>query len=777
MDLGRLQASLLGITNDISLAAAQLNFDFTLVKCEAPKEYHQLGNVLSKQRKAEAESGSAHITARRLGALFEGLCPHTPNLLKAYGTRVSETAQHADRAHERDTGIFSAQSGVDGTTIWAAATSSLTALKVQLLACLLARAWPAAEATSVWVEMIKERREDIKAQFETEGALPYSTMVAAAQADISRSQLAEWDASVRAWLRTADRINDKNQTQLMELISKLNIAIDLNMAVYTSVVAVWTSALRSMEQIVSGMPQAMDTTSSGSTLLALTSWNIYPNLLVINQPSASRRFNDPLVAPGGVLTVGLPSPGETEPQGIFWSLSLAHLNYYGGPVTAEAQLNLRSTKMTFAQFCEAATGCFLGYWGVPRSRFPLIAEFLTLARDEICRAPDDAKESKDPLIQNQQMARSAFLGNKHHWLKILARALGEYADQEPSPDADVTKKLLSFGVKRSSEFLPTTVTDSFLGLSEPRNVLRCLKGPLEQVKFLQHIAATSGISKPRGLVIRVFDRPRHMRAVQCAVATAFPVSTKVSGDGHIYWVPRGFWGRGRFQEGLVKCLEEDDARRIKESARFLKNPLDDCFEFGGQVDPFSLRKKYRFIYGEPTVAGLFLADSLPRPSLRAPTVEDLLLGMKDGLVSPTLLIHYLDGMDQHSPATIALNSISYASRVYSSVPDAAVSPRVLARPIFWTKWASDALGFNLDLTRQIMLGTSQEDPFELPSELQVSLACVAYMESGIDISPADLKRVFAFAFEDSIYVSMKVCTFARMLGQLLLLLFFCPSAD
>ncbi len=210
--------------------------------------------MLSKQRKADAESGSTHITARRLGALFEGVCAPTPNLLKAYGSRVSETAQHSKTAHGPETGIFSAQSGVDGTSIWAAATSSATALKVQLLACLLARAWPADEATSVWVEMVKERREEIKAQFETEGALPYSTMAAATQTDISRTQLAEWDASVRAWLRTADRINDKNQAQLMQLIDKLNITIDLDMAVYTSVMAVWKSALRSMEQIVSGMP-------------------------------------------------------------------------------------------------------------------------------------------------------------------------------------------------------------------------------------------------------------------------------------------------------------------------------------------------------------------------------------------------------------------------------------------------------------------------------------------------------------------------------------------
>ena len=54
------------------------------------------------------------------------------------------------------------------------------------------------------------------------------------------------------------------------------------------------------------------------------------------------------------------------------------------------------------------------------------------------------------------------------------------------------------------------------------------------------------------------------------------------------------------------------------------------------------------------------------------------------------------------------------------------------------------------------------------SGLQVALACVAYMESGLDIDPSDLERVFAFAFEDSIYVSMKVRGHLRMLGQVFL---------
>jgi hypothetical protein len=48
--------------------------------------------------------------------------------------------------------------GIDGTVVWAAATSGRDALCVQLLACMLARVWNAAEVTSIWVEILENRK-------------------------------------------------------------------------------------------------------------------------------------------------------------------------------------------------------------------------------------------------------------------------------------------------------------------------------------------------------------------------------------------------------------------------------------------------------------------------------------------------------------------------------------------------------------------------------------------------------------------------------------------
>lgn len=335
--IGKIQAALAAATNEVTLTAANLNFDFTLVKCEVPHEFHPLGNVLSRKRKHDAEFGSTHITARRLGSLFQGMLPDTPHLLRAYGSRASEIAQHANRSNqsEVESGIFCEHGGFDGTSIWAAATSSPSALHVQLLACMLARVWTASEATSVWVELIKQRRQEIGERWEQNEPIPYGTLSAATQAQICRESLAEWDASARAWLRTADRIKVKEQDQLMLLIANVNIPINNNMAVYQSVMSSWTAALESVEKLITGMPQA---TNGGPCLLSLSAWHLYPDILMVGSAPGEHMFRDPLVHPGGVLTLGLTNRGDSEATGVFWSLSLAHLKYYGPPTSRHTSL-------------------------------------------------------------------------------------------------------------------------------------------------------------------------------------------------------------------------------------------------------------------------------------------------------------------------------------------------------------------------------------------------------------------------------------------------------
>ena len=196
--IGRFTVAGASAVQESTLALANINFDFSLLKMEAPIEYNALGNHLSKKRRREAETGTTHITARKLGALFADDLPSIPNLSRAYGLRVSEIAENPkyNPSGRASDGPFSEHVGADGTSIWAAATSGRGAMEVHLLACLLARAWSGPEATAIWSEIVAARRALLQERLQQQQF--HISLVSACQIDVEREKLAEWDASARA---------------------------------------------------------------------------------------------------------------------------------------------------------------------------------------------------------------------------------------------------------------------------------------------------------------------------------------------------------------------------------------------------------------------------------------------------------------------------------------------------------------------------------------------------------------------------------------------------
>ncbi|EUC30996.1 hypothetical protein COCCADRAFT_52717, partial [Bipolaris zeicola 26-R-13] len=357
MAIGRLQAALASATNEVTVAAANINFDFTLVKCEAPKEYQALGNVLSKKRKENAEFGSSHVLARQLGALFDGVCPSAPALLEAYGKRASEIANTAKEKSEPFVGtLFGEYTGIDGTSIWAAATSSTCALHIHLLACMLARVWTAPEAVAIWVELVSERKKDIARKVDQGEPVPFALAAAVGQ-DISRPQLAALDMSARAWLQTADDIFCRKQKQLDLILKNLDLPMAGGSAVFLSVIETWKMALETMNKLVSGEPQSVQ---NGAALLGLSAWHLYPDMSMYNSAPVEIKMEDPYVSEGGILSLGVsrrPSSSKEE-GGVRWSLSLSHLRHYGRPVNVTTGIEA-NTRLTWSQFSLVVFGALL----------------------------------------------------------------------------------------------------------------------------------------------------------------------------------------------------------------------------------------------------------------------------------------------------------------------------------------------------------------------------------------------------------------------------------
>lgn len=253
---GRVTVPATSMQNELTVALASMNFDFSLIRVDAPEEYHGLRDSLSINRLKEAEEGQFHATARRLGGLFGAIIPPIPNLIAAYGTRASEISSSLKDQNQARfcSGIFQAQAGPDGTSIWAAATSGKDALAVHLLACLLARVWRSPEAISIWAEIVDRRAQEIRGQFDNLGSVEVASINAAGQI-FTRQQLAAWDASARSWLQTADAANYLKQTQLNLIINNVGLPVNHLSDPYASVTKAWISALSGMEKMAQGIPQ------------------------------------------------------------------------------------------------------------------------------------------------------------------------------------------------------------------------------------------------------------------------------------------------------------------------------------------------------------------------------------------------------------------------------------------------------------------------------------------------------------------------------------------
>ncbi|OTB13474.1 hypothetical protein K445DRAFT_44822, partial [Daldinia sp. EC12] len=317
-------------SQETSIGFANLNFDFALIKYDAPREYLGLGEALSKRRKNAAEDGPLHVTARKLGALFQSAMPNVPNLIQAYGLRASEIAKLPEvnpRATARH-GIFEEHVGADGTTIWAAATSGKETITMHLLACMLARIWTREQAVSIWSELVEYRKNLLQKTIEgCEAGFNVSDLTAS-RIEISRDQLDAWDASARsAWLQTADDGKMLQQTQFRLLVDNITLPVSTHSTLYTAVTEAWVKALEALENLIEGIPQQI---SDGAVLLGLSSWHLYPDLLLARTNQYVRQ-EDALISSGGIITIGLESK-EDNGKGVFWSLPLAQARYYGDPV-------------------------------------------------------------------------------------------------------------------------------------------------------------------------------------------------------------------------------------------------------------------------------------------------------------------------------------------------------------------------------------------------------------------------------------------------------------
>ncbi|KAG4263822.1 hypothetical protein FPRO03_09098 [Fusarium proliferatum] len=472
-------------TNEVTVAAANINFDFTLIKYEAPKEFRPIEGHLTTTRKQDAETGNSHVVARRLGALFSGICPDSPNLIGAYGARVSEISKTATQkvSQEYSKSIFASYVGVDATSIWAAATSSTTAIHVHLLACMLAELWDASEATSIWAELVAERRKEISYRLEQEEALHFGLASAAVQQEITRDQLASWDASARAWIQTGKSVMSKNDAQLRLILKNVYFAINPSEAPFVSVIDAWKLAVETTEKLITGIPQEAQ---SGAAILGLSAWHIYPNIHVYGNKNIKVAMNDELVGAGGILSLASCPSQRTESRGVYWSLCLSHLAFYGPPVKRHQSLENDARRIPFANLLHATVGTILSRWRVHSSDLVDGINILAAILDNIA-AGNRSLHSTMALISN---AAKECLNDKEAW------------------------NYMSYGKRRSGfikdpDLRTMGAIKPFFGLSDLSILLSCIPQLDDRVSVLNRLAKRTDLSNEEVIIFDIESSTDH----------------------------------------------------------------------------------------------------------------------------------------------------------------------------------------------------------------------------------------------------------------------------
>lgn len=477
---GRLTISSVTGTNENTLALANINFDFSLLRITPPKEFLDFGESLSTFRKQEAEEGTFHQTARKLGAIFEPILPATPRLLRSYGTRASEIALSTASSVPKEGGMFKKQLGIDGTSIWAAATSGSGALQVHLLACMLARIWEQKDAISIWEELLEHRRSEIKDMLQVDGSMSmaaYSSYNASLQT-ITRTQIGEWDDSARSWLRIADRSRTVvvRQNQLDQIVSKTRNSVNNRPCLYDSVIQAWKMALEGTERLLDGSPQQMQ---SGELLLGLNAWHIYPDINLLGDPDVFSDFDDPLVPKPGILTIGLVRSADTAlTEGLHWSLPLAHLRYYGDPISRTAILSGVQNRISLPEFMQTILGSLLGSWRVDHASTENVLQWILLLYDGLKRG---TTHRPDFSVSNA----------KGNWMELLAQASRAFLEAEGDQKL-LFKRLVQAGRSYGSKRLIGMHHDlPYFGMSQTLNVFYLIKDQEKKIEFLRELVKSA----------------------------------------------------------------------------------------------------------------------------------------------------------------------------------------------------------------------------------------------------------------------------------------------
>ncbi|KAF2180319.1 hypothetical protein K469DRAFT_753525 [Zopfia rhizophila CBS 207.26] len=757
---GKLSNALVHATQENTVALAHLNFDFSIIKYEAPTEYKGLGTSLSQRRIEAAEDGMIHSTARRLGALFESEIPEVPELIEAYGRRVSEIASMptANSKGSKAHGAFMDYVGVDGTTIWASATSGKGVVTIHLLACMLARVWKGPQAISIWSELVEHRKSLLAEKVANSIAFQASDM-AASRIVIARDQLADWDAGARSWLSSADKAKAFQQTQLRLILDNISLPVSKKPELYPAVIETWKKAMTALNDLILGRPQRIQ---SGDVLLGISAWHLYPDMSVLRDTPQYIAQRDDLISSGGIITIGLEGRPDEAGDGIYWSLPLAHMRYYGDATIATRFAGLRESQVSFGEFRYVILGSILATWGP--SDLECASRLICLLANSIPPLPPQRPHGK-------QMTSPGWL----HSLADTCGAMSRGTDEERNKQSS----LIGFGRRKCADFLchrdshPCPV----FGLTNFEVLLGCIPGGSRaRIKFLRtwaHMTLDRDIFKYAVIRYRGEDRGAFEGYHYTNVFSKSHVTKKRSRAiehgkaGFFHWRAEDL--KSKVPAGVLRASVHDLLeKRYKKFSAVDQDSLDrgeeldlsdeeDVYEAAANrrfpPGPGETEIEFEFICGDAQNIAIFRPISGQSihspPTANEIAADDLLAFLEKKHLDPltvamVLLSH--NHVLKFRPYFDALEALYTVEQFYAQLDGATVDLQITSRSVAEANWAYTS--------RYVGFPTSSSETDGLGTRLIRAFSLIAIFEAGFpEVDPRKLDGVIALSYNNSLYVA------------------------
>ena len=555
----------------------------------------------------------------------------------------------------------------------------------------------------------------------------------------------------RAWLRTADEAKKTQQTQVMLILKNISLPIPQKTGVYFSVMEVWRKAMRTLELLLQGMPQRVQ---EGEVLLGLSSWHLYPDMCALGAASTIVRQNDPLVGNGGIVTIGLQNADPDRDDGIYWSLPLAHLRYYGDPVMRTASAGGQSSRVSIDQLLLVTLGSVLSTWGKFGSDLTTPIEII------------------DTTLRSLRLGA----GQGPKWIQPIAIAVKRFKDSH-GHEREALSRLIHFGIRKCPDFIaePAEHPPAMFGLADMHFLISQCTNMDSKLKCLRDAAKAFGVDNTRNVIIRYFTEAVHASSARYTYLN--PVCRRMT---------------KRTSSGTSKGYtveSESDLHWMSDPNEVLyDNPTDDseheetknCIE--GRR-PFTLKIKCplrpgadeyhyecEFVYGDPISAAVFRPIK-SNQSLKPISNRVGLMDVQEIFPMQNVDLQLVRGQleklcyDRSSEGKLkyyyqSLASMKEALDIYERLPSATTSLQVTSEPLHCWEWSRNS---------------HKQKKFTLVH----AFACIAMFETGeLDLDPHDLSgaAIMAISYGNSIYVAERMisdptdilpkCAIRRIIGNI-----------